>query len=326
MSWSLIDVRLWMIRYITSFIWAFGFSGNLIIIYVFTRKNFLRNSCVLYLLAASIINILSLSWGILQSLYNLDHIDPTTYSFVYCKLRQYINHTLLMIGRSLIVFACIDRYAICNGSARFRSFCQPKLAIRMIIAHIFIWPIITVHIAIEQVLYQNQCIMTSPYIIIYGFYSAIVAGIIPPVLMTIFSLLTIRHRRELRTRLNAGRINSRNDHTFTIMLFSQVFVYIITTSLFPAITLYKAITNTYIKSARSLEIETFVNFFSTSFLVYLNPASALYVYIASSKGFRKEFNAAFTNLSKRIIRRRIRVEPARVLAHDIPLTIRNTDI
>jgi hypothetical protein len=311
MSASLVNVRVWMTEYIMSMFLAFGFLGNIINIYMFTRKVSLRNSCCLYLLAASIINILSIIWGIVPSLYGLNNIDPSTYSFIYCKLRLYAIHTLLMIGRSLIVFACADRYALCSQSVRLRSFCQPKIAVRVIIATILVWPILTLHIPILQNFTERKCFTSGIYVLIYGLYATLAAGILPPLLMAIFSILTIRHRRQLRTRLSVPRTTNRRDHSLMLMLSSEVAVYVITTSLYPTITLYQAITNAQTKSTESLQIETFVSFLGGSFLIYLNPASIFYVFFIASKSFRKECKTASISLYRRLIGRRGRVEPIR---------------
>jgi hypothetical protein len=142
--------------------------------------------------------------------------------------------------------------------------------------------------------------------------------------MIIFSVLAIQHRRELRTRLNTTRVNNRRDDTLIIMLLSQVIVYVITTCLYPAITLYRAITNGQTKTSQSLQIETFVNFFSNTILVYLNPASAFYVYFTSSKSFRKECKTAFVRLYKKILRRRGQVAPGMPQTHTTPHGNRDT--
>jgi len=294
-----------------------GVVGNIINIYMFTRKGFCRNSCCLYLLAASIVNVFIVSWGIFPSLYNLNNIDPDTYSFIYCKLRLYTIHTLLMINRSFIVFACADRYALCSRSVQLRSFCQPKIAIRMIIGSILVWPFLTIHIPILQHFNGNKCFMSEPYVLIYGLYSTMAAGTLPPLLMTIFSILTIRHHHELRTRLRITGINNKRNHTLVIMLSSEVIVYIVTTSLYPTITLYRAITNGQKKSTESLQIENFVNFLGGSFLIYLNSASVFYIFFIVSKTFRKECKLAFIYLIKNIIGQGGRVEPRVAQTHGI---------
>jgi hypothetical protein len=293
-----------------------GVLGNLINIYMFTQKNSRRNSCSLYLLAASAVNLFNVIWGIAPTLYTLENTDPSTYSYIYCKLRMYIGHTCLMIGRSLIVFACIDRYALCSQSVRLRSFCQPKVAIRIIIAHFLIWPILTIHIVILENFSGNSCSMIGAYILIYAIYSSMVAGTIPPLSMAILSILTIRHRRELRTRLSTGGNNSKRDHSLLVMLSSEVIVYVVTTILYPTNTLYRAITNDEVKSIERQQIEAFVNFIAGSFLIYLNPAAVFYVYFIGSKNFRKECMMPIKKLIRKIMRRPTQVEPWGTHSHN----------
>jgi hypothetical protein len=323
---SLIDVRRWMTRYIMSLFLGFGLAGNLISIYVFVRKDFLKNSCCLYLFAGAILNLLTVSWGISPAIYILDNTDPGTYSFIYCKLRLYTIHTPLMIGRTFMVLACVDRYALCSGSHRLRSFSQPKVAIRCIIATILIWPLLTIHIAILQNFSNSKCSMIGSYVLIYGIYASVASGICPPTLMSIFSVLAIRHRRELQTRLNTRRKGSKRDHALMVMLLSEVLVYVITTFLYPTITLYLAITSQQTKNPERVQIESFLNFLGGSFLVYLNPAAAFYVYLAVSHSFRKELKQAFIHRYRQITGRNNRVEPTGTQINDTRLVRRTTYI
>lgn len=315
MSASLADVRAWMTRYGMAVILVAGVLGNTMNIYMFTRKGSLRNSCCIYLLAASTVHVFTVSWGIFPSLYTLTYVNPSGYSFVYCKLRLYTIHTLLMIGRSFIVLACFDRYAVCSGSVRLRVFCEPKMALKIVIATVLIWPILTIHIPIFQNFTGTSCITTGAYVLVYGLYSTMVAGILPPLLMTIFSILTIYHRRNLRARLNTTRTNNKRNHTLVVMLSSEVIVYTVTTCLYPAITLYKAIINGQTQSTQSTQIINFVSFLGGAFFIYLNSALVFYVYFIVSKQFRKDFILAVTNIIRRITGR-ARVEPVTTNIND----------
>ena len=306
---SLVDVRRWMTRYLMSLILVLGLLGNMTNVWVFTRKDFLNNSCCLYLFATSILNLFIISWGIIPSIYNLDHVDPSTYSFTYCKLRLYTAHTLLMIGRSLIVLACIDRYALCSASRRLRSLTQPKIATRSIIATLLIWPLLTLHIPVLQKFTGTRCTMSGAYVLVYSVYATMAAGLCPPVLMSIFSALTIRHRRQLHTKLNAARKNNRRDHGLMVMLLSEVIVYVMTNSLYPAITLYLAITNQQKKDAQRTQNESFVNYLGGSFLIYLNSSSTFFVYVASSQNFRRELKQAIMDRYRRMAGRGAQVDP-----------------
>lgn len=316
MSANLVGVRLWLTRYIMSIFVAFGLLGNIINICVFIRQGFRRNSCSLYLLAASTFNIFIIIWGNFQPLYTLNNTDISTYSYIYCKLRLYTIHTLLMIGRSLIVFACIDLYARCSQSIRLRSYCEPKIAYRVIIGNILIWPLLTIHIPLLQQFGTNRCYTTEPYSLIYGIYSTFAAGIVPPTLMTIFSLLMVRNRRMHRTRLASTNNNNKRDQTLMLMLSSEVLVYVISTSLYPGVTLYRAVTASYTKSTQSQQIEAFVSFLGGSFFIYLNSASVFYVFFIASKNFRKECYKMFSHLSRCITGNRSQIQPKSTVHFD----------
>jgi hypothetical protein len=73
-----------------------------------------------------------------------------------------------------------------------------------------------------------------------------------------------------------------------VMLIGQVIVYVISTSLYPAVTLYLAITTQHEKHSQRVQIETFLNFLGSSFLIYLNPSSTCYIYLLASRSFRQE--------------------------------------
>lgn len=95
MSSSLLNVRRWMTRYLMSGYVNFGVLGNIINIFIFTRKNSLQNSCALYLLALSIANIFNSCFVVIPAIYVLDHVDLATYSSIYCRLRLYFVHTAI---------------------------------------------------------------------------------------------------------------------------------------------------------------------------------------------------------------------------------------
>jgi hypothetical protein len=294
-----------MTRYLMSGYVSIGLLGNMINICILTRKNSLQNSCALYLLALSIANIFNLSLAVIPTIYALDHVDLTTYSSIYCRIRLYFVHTAIMVARTLLVVACIDRYALCSNQLRIRSFSTAKVAIRIIFGAILFWFCINTYIPFFQTLIGNTCGMVAPYSLIWAIYTVIIPGILPPTGMTIFGLLAVRNRRQLQTRLNTRRrASSRRDYTLLIMLLSEVLVYVITTILFPIITVYKAVTSGEIKSFERQQIESFISFLASPFLIYINPSSTFYVYILSSKNYRKECKQMFIDWYIRIIGRR----------------------
>ncbi|CAF2100595.1 unnamed protein product [Rotaria magnacalcarata] len=101
------------------------------------------------------------------------------------------------MSRSLTVIACMDRYALCSNSIRIRSFSDPKVAIRVIVGIILLWPIATVFLPISYVYHQGSCGMDPSFSLSWAIYSVIVPGLLTPGLMIVFGGLAISNRREL---------------------------------------------------------------------------------------------------------------------------------
>ncbi len=279
----------------------FGIIGNLCNCFVFLQKSLRSNSCSFYLLISSIANILALTFAITTSIYAIVQIDPITYSLIYCKLRVYIYHSLLMISRYVIIFACIDRACLSSRRVSIRNFSQIRISrIIGIITTIF-WFIGPIHLPILSTIQSGSCIMPGIYNLIFGIYVFIFAGFIPPVLMSMFSLITLRNLHSSRVRVHASHTQTNHlmrqrDIHLTRMLIAQVIVYVLTTTPYPLNTIYQAITISIDKSINREIIESFVYFITGTFLLFINPTVSFYIYISTSKAFRGELKAACRNL------------------------------
>jgi hypothetical protein len=303
---SLQIVQEYLTRYGMSIYLILGNFGNLFNITIFCQASHRKNSCSLYLLFASIMNIFIINFGVIPTLYSLNHIDPETYSIIYCKLRLYLLHSTLMISRSMIVLACIDRFAISSASQRIHTFCQPKIAISLIIFISFLWPIIASHILVLLTIKSGHCTAYGKYSLIYSIYSFIVAGFLPPTLMITFGFLTIRNLRDIHARvrpsiIRIGRIR-RKDYYLSVMLICEVIVYFISTIPYPIQTLYLTITRDMNKSIVRLQIESFITFLAYSFFIYVNSASTFYIYIGTSHAYRRQCRQYLIHYWRKITR------------------------
>jgi hypothetical protein len=289
---SLPIIQEYLTRYGMGIYLILGNIGNLFNIIIFCQPRHRKNSCSLYLLMASIMNIFIINFGVIPTLYSLDHVNPETYSIAYCKLRLYLLHSALMISRSMIVLACIDRFAVSSASQRIHVFGQSKIAICLIIFICFIWPIIASHILALLTIKLGRCTAYGNYSLIYSIYSFIVAGFLPPTLMITFGFLTIRNLRDIHSRVRPNIIRiariERKDHYLSVMLICEVIVYFISTIPYPIHTLYLTITRDTIKSETRLQIESFITFLAYSFLIYVNSASTFYIYISTSHAYRRQ--------------------------------------
>ena len=298
-------IQLIFSRYILSICFLLGFIGNLLNIAVFCRKHLRTNSCSIYFISTSIFNFLVIFFGIIPTIYtSYSSYDYSSYSSAYCKFRSYIVHVLLMISRSSVALACIDRFALCSPNVHIRALNQRHIAIRLVIGACCLWLLIPCHIIIlaDIQMPERRCGAGGIYSIIYGIYAAIVTAI-PLIIMIVFSSLATRNLRHIRARVHSNISTSANrirkhDVQFILILISEVIIYFLSTILFPVYSIYAAVTSSISKSSDRLAIEEFLRYLTLSFLVYVNSCSIFYIHLLASKAFRQEFKQLVLGLYK----------------------------
>jgi hypothetical protein len=270
---------------------VFGVVGNTLSLVVFRQRKLRSNAIALLFSAASIFNMLVLIYGIGTSLYAVDHVSPDTYSIVFCKLRLYLRHILLMIVRSYIILACAASFALSSSRAFFRAWCQPRYVNRAIIVVPLVWPVIAFHMPIWSTLRRNQCVNIDPYVLPFAIYFFLIVGVIPVILMCFFILLTINNLHGLHRRAQASvkaplRWRSR-DQQFIRMLCALVIMYATTNLFFPSNSLYLAITTWLAKSPERVAIESLIFNVTSNYILYINNISPFYLFFVSSASFRQ---------------------------------------
>jgi hypothetical protein len=124
-------------RYGLSIIFILGIISNSLIILIFSKHR--RKSCSMYLLWASVINNMYLTFAIPSTLYTISYGDLNSRSLVYYKLRYYLTNTFGQSARYFIILACIDHcIIIVNNNVHFRSLTQPSTA-RYLMCLIFLF-------------------------------------------------------------------------------------------------------------------------------------------------------------------------------------------
>ncbi len=295
-----------MIRYIMSTYLAMGLIGNFFNILVFSRQSHQRTSCSIYLIALSSFAIIYLLWSVTPLIYTLDHIDPQIQSIVYCKVRLYGSHVLGQYVRFSVVFACADRFFITRTSVRIRAWSSVQTARKHLIIMCIVWLILGSHLPIFMTIRGNTCGMFDFYKFFYPIYQTILVGILPPALMAVFGILTVRTLNQRHTKNTHIR---QKDRDLMRMLFAEIVINISTSITFSGNLLYGTATFFVVsKSPLRIEIETFVNFLS-QFLIHLLSVTPFYLFIISSKSFRREFSQMIIDWWYKYILRRAQVNP-----------------
>ena len=306
------SIQRFLTRYILTICFALGITGNLLNILVFFQKHLRSNSCALYFTFTSIFNLLVMLCGmmpiVLTSYLSYDH---ASYSSSYCKFRSYIVHALMMMSRSSVVLACLDRFALCSPYSRIRAVNQYRIAVTLVSLMCLVWLLIPIHMLVHVDIQMptRRCGGMGTYSTIYSIYAAVVTAI-PLLTMVIFSTLAVRNLRYVRCRVHPGtfrydssvhqtlRIRKR-DVQFIMILISEVMIYLISTVLFPVYSVYMAATASLSKTDTRLAIEGFIRYMTLSFLLYINSCSIFYVHLLASKAFRHECKLMILRLCRR---------------------------
>jgi hypothetical protein len=204
-------------------------------------------------------------------------------------------------GSVFVISSPLLAWIATQPNVRIRLFSSTLTANILVIIVCPLWICLGCHMPILMQIRNGVCGMDAVYKFIYAIYQLTLAGLLPPALMSIFSLLTIHSLHQRHANQERAK---RRDRDLIRMVFAQVIVNISTCIPYSINLLYGAITY-YVagKSAQRLEIEAFVTFVA-QFIIYLISVNSFYMFLFTSKRFRIDFiNIVLRYWYKHILRR-----------------------
>jgi hypothetical protein len=288
----LLDISVEATRIVlTSFI-ILGTIGNVLNLIIFTRPTLLRASCTLYLIAGSIDNILVIYTSLLTRLLADGFSnDVTTISNFMCKLRYYAGYVFFAVSPYICVLACFDRYCSSSTSVTRRSWCNKKIAIRLIIAAIILACILYIHMAIffKLIFFGTGVYCYSQpgaYTLFYGIFYLVIYCLLPSVCMGVLCILTLNNIRQQVRRIRPALATEnaslrRIDQQMIRMLFLQVLTQLLCVLPFATLSLVGLFVDI---------TTTIYNFFQQIFILplFVSYTTSFYVFTMSSRIYRKE--------------------------------------
>lgn len=242
--------------------------------------------------------VISLCIGMIPYIYAFNNPNPYNTISSFCKVRTYIAQSCVMMYRWLMIAACIDRYAHTKVSAYFQRLTHARVAFRIILVITIIWLILPFHQLVWIDVKGNACTYINISVRVYNsVFTIILGGLLPSLIMLIFTLL-IQHNLTLkRTRLfrlrnileqdRAQHLLRSHDQQACVMLFVQIFVYIITNLPWAIYLVYAASTSYMIKSTEHLAMDVFVKFLM-EFILQIYPVVSFPMYTVASSTLRQE--------------------------------------
>ena len=260
-----------------------GILGNIFNCIIFTHRRFRFRPSSIYFLSLSILAIVHLIWSVAPFLYTLNYPDHQIESLVYCKIRVYISHATGQCLRYIVILACIDRYLVACGAIRFHQLHSLTFSINLVLVVCLCWFVSSIHLPILWTIRDGVCSQFDLYKLIFVIYRLIFSGILPPILMSLLNILTIRTVHRLQTFHTRRKPNERY---LLRMVIAEVMINIFTSIPYSIHLIYQAATHFVSdKTIDRLEIESFLSFIAQLF-IYLNNVAPFYLFVIASKPFR----------------------------------------
>ncbi|CAF1121492.1 unnamed protein product [Adineta ricciae] len=294
-------------RFGGSFLIAFGTVSCVLNVMVFTKSSLRKNPCALCLTGINIVNFLSLYLVLLPAVLVRGYrIDFSWKDLLICRFQFYIALVLACTQSSYIVLASIDRTLITSIDAHIRRISTQRLMmLNMFIIALF-WLVCHIHALIHtQVLHiapHSYVCFRSPgiYTKIMNYYSLLINGILPPLLMALFGLWTLKNVRAIRSMSNTARARHRTayavgrryilhskDHQLVRMLLLDIISFAICKCPSALVLMYEQCTQHIEKTPERQAIELSI-LLITYFLYYIENGISFYTNIFISKTFRRE--------------------------------------
>ncbi|CAF1672122.1 unnamed protein product [Adineta ricciae] len=268
-------------RFGGSFLIAFGTVSCVLNVMVFTKSSLRKNPCALCLTGINIVNFLSLYLVLLPAVLERSSHVPIPVLYCTCSCLCTIFLYRLSIGRSYIDH--FDRYS--HTQNQHTTLNDAK------------------HVYYRSILAPNSYVcFRSPgiYTKIMNYYSLLINGILPPLLMAFFGLWTVKNVRAVRFMSNTARARHRTadavgrryilyskDHQLVRMLLLDIITFAICKCPSALVLMYQQCTQHIGKTPERQAIELSI-LLITYFLYYIENGISCYTNIFISKTFRRE--------------------------------------
>ncbi|CAF3748801.1 unnamed protein product [Adineta steineri] len=284
-----------------------GFIGN---VFTYLQPQLRSNTCCIYSLCGSFIDITDLCINSFPSYLAAKYgiTIPWYLSSALCKFNIFILVFLPHLSINFLCTAIIDRFAItCDHTSSIRRITHLRIVPWMIGLTVLTSGLFSLYAPVNYDLISGYlCISTQPMVTSISYI--ILIGLISPIIMIIFVLLTYRNVRRSRGRVGeVNRTRGQNlRNQFIVTIFAQILITSFIALQWIIIFTYSTFAPIYTETPVDLSIIFFVFSLSNN-LYYLNNVKAFYITILTSRVFRKAFVGGLNNLFRRYIRQQMNV-------------------
>ena len=284
-------------RYIPLTFLILGTIGNLTNIVVFTRRLLRTNPCSIYFISSSIFNFFSIYVGLITPFLGLYNLDPTQTISSLCKIRFYLRYSTITLSTWFILLASVDRFLSTSPEINRRQWSSLSIAKHIVCCATLIGFLLPY----TQVFYcydinqRRSCIhVNNACKLINDIILLLCNSGLPPILMVIFSVMTIRNVKSRNQTMTHQR---RRDVQLVRILLIQVFIFVLFAIPVAIQKLYTSSTIFVTKNSLTMAIDSLINQISIE-ISYISNSTTFYIYSLTSKKYRQEVMGIFSSLFK----------------------------
>ncbi|CAF1443500.1 unnamed protein product, partial [Didymodactylos carnosus] len=190
-------------NYFVPVLFTLGTISSISNVVIFTRKTLRTSPCSMYFLAATINNFFVQYYILLGTIITARmNYDFTQYSSIYCKIRSYIAYILYALSPYFTVLACADRYCSSSLNSKLRNLSKLSISNRLIPGTVIFTLALYLHMLFNYEINHGMCgPKDGTYAQRLSILSLFTFCIIPPALMSTFSILSFRNIKQQRRRI-----------------------------------------------------------------------------------------------------------------------------
>ncbi|CAF1185030.1 unnamed protein product [Adineta ricciae] len=290
-----------------------GFLGNAL---TYSQRELRSNTCCIYLLCGSIVDMLNLFMNLLPRFLNtmngiyIPWLRLPSFCQFYISILGFLPH----LSINFLLMSIIDRYALtCNLASPIRRINRLTMAPVFVLLAIFTSGLTTIR---TIVLYEYRsafgCTATHP--LTNNILYVMINGVMQPVIMFIFVMLTFQNIKHSRKRVGGatGAINIRRSRRqFVTMIFTQI---IATGVISLQWIVMFSLSSFVFSSIQNYGMASVVLFTYTvsNYCFYLNSVKAFYIALFTSRLFRENFVLGLMKMLPRRMREQFRISQANI--------------
>ncbi len=274
--------------YLSSILFVFGMISSVLILFIFSQRQFHRVPCSIYIRSKAIFDIISLFVGAFVHAYSaVTGIDLSGTNEVWCRLRTALLYISALDSLGCTCLTGFDRWMSTSRSVRRRAWSTRRVAycavtLVSIISILFVG--IPMAIMSAPVGTPTSCGYTTTSYADYSnfFFSPIFFGILPIIIPALFGILTYRNLRSFLHRI------SRTERQLTRILLLQLIALTFASVPYAIYYFYVAATHSITKNSLRLAQENLFMTIMRNFF-FINHTYSFYIFIISSSDIRNIF-------------------------------------